>query len=49
VNDLRATDAHWADRLDELLSDLNLEAIHASADRIGQQLFRAAIAQGAVR
>jgi hypothetical protein len=49
VNDLRAADAHWADRLDELLSDLNVEAIRTNADRIGQQLFRAAIAQGAVR
>jgi hypothetical protein len=49
VNELRATDAHWADRLDELLSDLNVEAIRTNADRIGQQLFRAAMAQGAVR
>jgi DNA repair exonuclease SbcCD nuclease subunit len=49
VNDLRAADAHWGDRLDGLLSDLNEEAIRTHADRIGQQLFRAAIAQGAVR
>jgi hypothetical protein len=49
VNDLRAADAHWADRLDGLLSDLNVEAIRTNADRIGQQLFRAAMAQGAAR
>jgi hypothetical protein len=49
VNDLRAADAHWGNRLDGLLSDLNIEAIRTNADRIGQQLFRAAMAQGAAR
>lgn len=49
VNDLRAADAHWGNRLDGLLSDLNIEAIRTNADRIGQQLFRAATAQGAAR
>jgi exonuclease SbcD len=49
VNDVRPADAHWADRLDGLLSDLNEEAIRTQADRIGQQLFRAALAPGAAR
>ncbi|HET6324858.1 MAG TPA: hypothetical protein VFG04_09170 [Planctomycetaceae bacterium] len=49
VNELRTTDPQWGERLDGLLDDLNVYAIGADADRIGQQLFRAASSQGAGR
>ncbi len=49
VNELRTTDAQWGERLDGLLDDLNVYAIGAHADRVGQQLFRAASSQGAGR
>jgi DNA repair protein SbcD/Mre11 len=49
VNELRATDPVWADRLDGLLDDLNGQAIGADADQIGRQLFRAVSSQGAAR
>jgi hypothetical protein len=49
VNELCTTDANWASRLDELLHDLNAQAIGADADQIGQQLFRASSSLGAGR
>ena len=49
VNELRATDAQWASRLDGLLGDLSEHAIGANAVRIGKQLFCATSAQGAAR
>jgi DNA repair protein SbcD/Mre11 len=48
LHPLRATDAIWANQLDGLLGELDLQAIGPSAGRIGQQLFRAS-AQGVAR
>jgi exonuclease SbcD len=48
VDELRVTDAQWADRLAGLLDDVNLPAITTQAEQIGQQLFRVA-ASGAAR
>lgn len=49
VNEVRAADPNWADSLDAILAELSTPAINAHADRVGQQLFRAASAQGAAR
>jgi DNA repair protein SbcD/Mre11 len=49
VGELRAIDPQWADRIEGMLGDLSRQEINAHADRIGQQLFRATSAQGAMR
>jgi exonuclease SbcD len=46
---LRATDAHWASTVDEMLGELSAEAISANAHRVGHQLFAGAPGQGAGR
>jgi DNA repair exonuclease SbcCD nuclease subunit len=48
LDELRSTDANWADTLGGLLSGLDEQAIRANADRIGHELFRAG-APGAAR
>jgi hypothetical protein len=49
VNELRATDANWADQLESFLADLSLPAIHDHANGWGRQLFCVGSGQGAAR